>query len=237
MNIGTVVEGPTDRLVLQAVIERLCPGDHRYFPLQPPTTMGETGTGWKGVRRWCHETWQRKGASLDKMLSSGTGPALDILVIHVDADIATEPDLQEGTDEPVLNVQQPCPPAEATANQLRRVVLRWLQRDGFPPQVLVAIPAQDTENWTFAALFPGDELCARKDYECARQGRDHPGYRLTLKKYGKLLARSGGQIKKPVANYRGIAPRVAGTWDTVRRICSQADRFSHDVFEAAKEDV
>ena len=43
-------QGPTDRLVLKAVLGKLIPGQHRYLPLQPTPTFGETGSGWKGVR-------------------------------------------------------------------------------------------------------------------------------------------------------------------------------------------
>ncbi len=230
MNIGTVVEGPTDRLVLEAVLNKLCPGEHRYFTLQPAETLGQTGTGWKGVRRWCRETWRREDSSLDKILSGDTGPALDLLVIQVDADIAAELNLQEGEKLPIPNVPQPCPPAAATANQLRRVIARWLQLDDFPPPVILAIPAQNTESWTFAAFFPEDELCTRADYECIESGYNRPGYRLTLKKYGKLLRRtSGGVIKKPVRSYRRAGPQIAAKWDTVCRICSQAQQFTEDV--------
>lgn len=229
MNIGTVVEGPTDRLLLEAVLDEICPGDHRYFPIQPTETFGETGTGWKGVRRWCRETWQRKGSNLDRILSGDTGPPLDLLVIHVDADIATEHDLQEDEANPIPDVAKPCPPIGTTASQLQRVVGRWLKREDFPQQVVLAIPAQDTENWTFAALFPDDKLCAQSDYECIRTGRDHPGYRLTLKKYGKLLQRTGGRIKKSKRNYRQLAPQVAAAWDKACDICSQAQQFAAEI--------
>lgn len=230
MNIGTVVEGPTDRLVLQAVLDRLFPGDHRYFPLQPTETFGETGTGWIGVRRWCRETWQREGSSLENILTADVGFPLDLLAIHIDTDIATEYDLQEGDDSPIREVQQPCPSVSATANQLSRVVERWLSHKALPPQVILAAPAQDTENWTFAALFPDDGLCAQDDYECTKSGRDHPGFRLTLKEYRKLLQRTaGGRIKKTVRLYSGLAPRIATNWDTVCKICSQAQRFTQDV--------
>lgn len=231
MNIGTVVEGPTDRLVLQAVLNRLCPGEHRYFPLQPTETFGETGTGWKGVRHWCRGTWQREGGSLDKILSGDTGPALDLLVIHVDADVAAERDLQDKDNTPIPDVQRPCPPIAATTRQLRRVVARWLHCDEFPSRVALAIPAQDTENWTFAALFPDDDLCARDDYECTQTGHNCPGYRLTLGKYGKLLSRTVGRIKKPRRQYERVIPQIAANWDTVRRVCTQAERFTQDVLD------
>jgi hypothetical protein len=187
------------------------------------------GTGWKGVRRWCRETWQRDGSSLDKILSGDTGPPLDLLVIQVDADIADEADLQTDDQSPVPDVRRPCPPIAGTAIQLRRVIARWLQHDDFPAQVVLAIPSQDTENWTFAALFPDDNLCTRDDYECIKSGHSRPGYYLTLKKYGKILNRSGGEIKKPLQHYRKVAPQVAARWSTVCSICSQAQQFTLDV--------
>jgi hypothetical protein len=232
MNIATVVEGPTDRIVLEAVLDKLLPGEpaeHRYFPLQPTPTFGATGTGWKGVRRWCRQTWERPGSSLDTVISAGAGPSLDLLVIHVDADIAYENDLQEGEDEPVRNVQQPCPPASATVDRVCEVIKRWLRRHSLPPQVALAIPAQDTESWTFAAIFPDDDLCGRADYECLGSGRDHPAYRLTLKEYGNLLKRSSGRIKKHKRDYNKVASKIADAWDTVRRVCTQAERFTQDV--------
>ena len=203
MNIATVVEGPSDRLVLEAILDRLLPGDpaeHRYFSLQPPSPFGKTGTGWKGVQCWCRETW-RRGSGLEMIISGSAGPPLDLLVIHVDAEIAFERDLQKDEDEPVPHVQQPCPPASATADKLRQVIMRWLRCDSLPSQVILAIPAQDTESWTFAALFPDDERCGREDYECLRSGQDHPGHRLTRRRYGRLLKYKHGKIKKPTRAY------------------------------------
>lgn len=230
MIIGTVVEGPTDRRVLKAVLRRLIPGDHQFLPIQPAVTFGELGTGWKGVRSWCCQTWQQEGFSLAAIVASG--PPLDLLVIHLDADVAEEPDLQEGEDDPIKGVERPCPPAAATARQLERVLLRWLRLETIPPATVFALPAQDMENWTFAALYPNDNLCARPDYECTRTGGDHPAYRLTLKKYGKLLQRRGGQIKKPESTYRKVAPLIADAWDVVCLICPQAAQFWQDVQSA-----
>lgn len=232
MNIGTVVEGPTDRLVLAAVLDRLLPGasgGHRYFPLQPTPTFGHTGAGWKGVRSWCRQTWQRQGSSLNIILSGGTGPALDLLVIHIDADIAFEDDLQNGDDLPIPDVQQPCPPARATAGLLEQVVERWLHCTPLPPQVVLAIPAQDTESWTFAALFPNDALCERDDYECLGSRPDHPGYRLTLGRYGKLLHRKGNEIKKSKRAYEQVVPDIVEAWEALCHTCTQAERFTQDI--------
>ena len=228
MIIGTVVEGPTDRLVLEAVISKLLPGDHHFLPLQPQSTLGETGAGWKGVRRWCRQTWQSEGSSLETIIAS-VAPPLDLLVIHVDADIATEHDLQVDDPEPTEQVAQPCPPVAPTVAGLVEVIGRWLQCQALPPQVVLAIPAQDIENWTFAALFPNDPLCAQADYECTKRGTDRPCYKLTLKKHGKLLQRTNGEIKKSVHQYQAAVEQVAAQWDVVCRLCSQAEQFRQDV--------
>lgn len=227
MNIGTVVEGPTDRLLLEAVLNHLLPGEHRFFPLQPTETLGRTGSGWKGVRRWCNETWQREHSNLEKILSGATGPALDLLVIHVDADIAFEQELQQDAVLPIS--PQPCPPISATVAQIEALILHWLNHNVPLSSLVFAIPAQDTETWTFAALFPDDELCSRRDYECLYKGNDHPGYRLTLKAYGKLLRRSAGTIKKSRREYKRFCPQIVASWDRVRTLCSQAQKFTVEV--------
>jgi hypothetical protein len=226
MIIWTVVEGPTDRIVLEAVLRKLIPGDHSFRPIQPEVTFGEMGTGWKGVRRWCRQTWQREGTTLEAIFSGATGPAPDLLVIHVDASIAAGADLQDALDEPVGDVVQPCPPAAATVDRLRQVILHWLHRADLPQAVILVIPAQDMESWTFAALFPADPLCERSDYECIRRGAHHPGYKLTLRAYGNLLSRSGRAIKKSERRYQAAMPQLAAGWDAACRICSQAQRFT-----------
>jgi hypothetical protein len=112
---------------------------------------------------------------------------------------------------------------------LAQVIGRWLQCQPLPPQVVLAIPAQDMENWTFAALFSDEPLCAQPDYECTKHGSNRPCYKLTLKKYGKLLRRTNGEIKKPVRQYQPIVGQVAAQWDTVCGICSQAEQFRRDL--------
>ena len=112
---------------------------------------------------------------------------------------------------------------------MAQVIGRWLQFQALPAQVVLAIPAQDIENWTFAALFPHDPLCTQADYECTKRGADRPCYKLTLKKYGKLLRRTDGEIKKSVSQYRAAAEQVAAHWEVVCTLCSQAEQFRQDV--------
>lgn len=115
MKIGTIVEGPTDRILLEAIIAEQCPGDHIYLPLQPDigASFGRTGTGWKGVRRYCFTQ------SIEKLIRDYQ---IDLLVIQLDADVAFESDLQERVSHPVKNVHQDCPPILPTAENLEEVV-------------------------------------------------------------------------------------------------------------------
>lgn len=97
MKIGTVVEGPTDRLILETSITRLVPGEHQFLALQPVglgESFGETGTGWKGVRRFCREIQQHHQSNIARYLADYD---LDLLVIQLDADVINETDLLEGT--------------------------------------------------------------------------------------------------------------------------------------------
>ena len=48
--IGIVSEGPTDYLVLKAVIDKITGEENRYLSLQPePDMLGRYGNGWKGL--------------------------------------------------------------------------------------------------------------------------------------------------------------------------------------------
>jgi len=114
MTVAIVAEGGTDHLLIQAVILRLFPGEHRFLPLQPSDTVRETGGGWKGVRRWCRQRWQPPGPTLEQLMSAETGDPIDLLVIHIDADVILEHDLQEGVPDPIAIPDPVCPPIGIT---------------------------------------------------------------------------------------------------------------------------
>ena len=80
--IGIVSEGPTDYLVLKAVIDKITGEENKYLSLQPePDMLGRYGNGWKGVWRWCKET-----ESIG-MLMQGIQPNIDAIVIQMDGDV------------------------------------------------------------------------------------------------------------------------------------------------------
>ena len=121
----------------------------------------------------------------------------------------------------------------------KQVVARWLNfvnLNELPKEVILAIPSQDSENWLFAALFPDDDFCQQPDYDFWKKSclhpsnsRKHPAYLLTLKKYGKILRRKDGKIKKSKSRYKQVLSEVAKNWDKVCHICSQAQVFNDDL--------
>lgn len=227
MIIGTIVEGPTDRLLLKAIIDKVCPGEHLYRDLQPldmGSSFGERGSGWKGVRQFCLVDIKQRFGTLDHFIIDHQ---IDLLVIHVDADVITESDLQDGIENLVDDVSQPCPPA---IDKLQKVIASWLNT---PPnelsrhKVVIAIPSQDSENWVFAGLFPHHSLCQQTDYECIYplNSHQHPAFLLTKPEFRSVLQRKEGKIKKHRREYEAVLPEVMQAWHNVRVICPQAQIF------------
>jgi hypothetical protein len=88
LTIGLVAEGPTDTMLLKALIDMLLLGRHRYVEIQPKPSktgaFGEYGGGWHGVRAWCQTL------AKDSRKRKAHLQPLDMLIIHVDADVARD---------------------------------------------------------------------------------------------------------------------------------------------------
>jgi len=93
-HFSIVCEGPTDFHVIDAVLRELTPMDYTRTMIQPESAefageaVAETGRGWKGA------------------------------IIHVDADIATDSE---------VDCARPCPPASDTTDRVRDIVLGWAE--------------------------------------------------------------------------------------------------------------
>jgi hypothetical protein len=210
MIAGVVVEGKRDFPILEAALKTLWPAIERVLPIHPPrdalsgTRFGGIETGWAGVRRWC----RRYGPTLTRFVRH-YGEPLDILVVCVDASIAHR---QE------INREAPCPPASATTNGLRELVIGWLG-GRLPEDVIVAIPSKTTDAWVCAAIVGGDELL-ECDPEPLERLVDAGGLGFTLK------LTSDGKVRKPSARRYDLhlAPRVAErSARDVESVCSQEE--------------
>lgn len=223
LRIALVAEGPTDRIVIEAAVSCLLrPRSFILKQLHPEASaaFGPLGPGWAGVYRWCRQAVQRATGSLrqDPLFAS-----YDVLVLHLDADVADENYRNAGINEPIQNLpcSQPCPPPSATTNALRRVLLGWVGEVSVPPQTVLCTPSKNTEAWVVVALYPDDKAAKAGQWECHRD----PESRL-----GQQPVRQ--RIKKSIRDYEACRGRLDAAWPSVRESLSEARRFSEEFLAA-----
>ncbi|HEY1049086.1 MAG TPA: hypothetical protein VGE39_05000, partial [Prosthecobacter sp.] len=124
LRIALASEGPTDHVVIQAALEAMLNG--RSFVLEqvfPETSVafGTMGTGWAGVYRWCQASAKRGGGKLsnDKLLFGLR--ELDVLILHLDADVAAKKYADNSVVPLASDLSLPCdrlcPPPADTVNE------------------------------------------------------------------------------------------------------------------------
>ena len=224
VRIALVSEGITDYVVLKSAIESMLNGrSFILISLQPEGSVAFTGAGdagplgggWKGVHKWCVQSAVRGRGSL-------SGDPLfirhDLLVLHLDADVAREDSPSEG-----LPCEQPCPPPDATTIPLRAVMLSWLGETETPPQTVLCTPSKSTEAWVVAACFPGDSEVTKKSWEC------HPNPDSRLGQQPKSR-----RFSKSQADYEKRQLELQSRWPAIVANLSEAARFQHDFTTAVR---
>jgi hypothetical protein len=229
LRIGLVAEGITDKLVIQAAIESLL-GERRFIlrllqpeeslPLELSAPTLSQGKGWGGVYLWCEGVRQRNGGRLDgDLLFSG----YDILIMHLDADVAgknySDCEIEDSTGD--LPFKEECPPASATTDRLRSVILRWLGETSIPAKTVLCTPSKSCETWVIAALFPDDPVMIRKGWECHLNSESRLGTK------PKAV-----RVTKSKAGYEAVQERISAEWPRLRAELSEAGRFSDDFVSA-----
>lgn len=202
MRLGVVAEGPSDFLVIEAVVRRLDPSVELEL-IQPGTTLvSGYPNGWRGVQAWCEEN----GPRLEAVMRGVKGRELDGLLIHTDCSMAHN-----------VAARRPCPPCRDTVDALRAVVAGWLARKHLPGWIAIVTPAQMTDAWIVAALDdpPYEGL---PDIECDLGAEDELARR-------RLLRRRDGQIKKPRVRYERLVASMIARWEAVRASCTIAALF------------
>jgi len=205
LRIALVAEGPTDRIVIEAVLRAVL--DDRTFvlkQLQPEGSLafGEFGGGWTGVYRWCKQAAKRGRGRLarDGLLFEN----YDLLILHVDADVAGmsygDNAITPQDSDGALPCERPCPPATATTDALRAVLLSWCGESAPPPRTVTCMPSKSTEAWVVTALFPNDRAM-KPQIEC----------------YANPASRLGQQpkrrrIRKSQRDYQAASGRLEQAW-------------------------
>ena len=229
LRIAVAVEGPTDEIVLHAVLECLLANtDFEFHTLQPEGSvafesapLGGTGTGWGGVYQWARQSAAEGGGSVS---GSSALSYHELLIVQVDADIAGKSYSSAGIDHPPfqdLPCKKPCPPPDRTTNELRTVILGWLGEQGCPPQVILCTPSKSIESWVIAAVCPNNRMILRGDWEC------HPNPEGQLGTLPK-----GQRFRKRVSDYRARKSQITSAWPNVSAMLAEAARFERETLAA-----
>ena len=231
LRIAAAVEGPTDAIVLKAILRALLPDDTDFVfqTLQPEisaafgsASFSGTGAGWVGVYRWSRQSAREGGGSVS---GSSVLSQHDLLIVHVDADVAGKTyasgSIQDAPCKEDLPCEEPCPPPENTTNALRAVVLNWLGEHECPPQIALCLPSKSIEAWGLAAVWPENNVVRRNDWEC----RSNPE--------GQLMALPRKRrFKKCPNDYQRRKSELTEAWPSVSARLTEANRFEAE-FRAA----
>ena len=230
LRIATVVEGPADAIVLQAILRALLPdgADFVFQTLQPKgsvafnsASFGRVGVGWVGVYRWSQQSAREGNGSVS---GSSALSCHDLLIIHVDADVAGKTyasgSIQDAPSED-LPCEEPCPPPQDTTNALRAVLLNWLGERECPPRIVLCTPSKSTEAWVIAAIWPEGNVVQRADWEC----RPNPE--------GQLAAMpKRRRLKKRPSDYQRRASELTKAWPSVSARLTEAAHFEAEFLAA-----
>lgn len=230
IHIATAVEGPTDVIVLQAILRALQPDDVEFVrhPLQPEesaafhsSSSDKSRGGWGEVYRWCRQSACEGGGSVS---GSSVLSGHDLLIVHVDADVASKTYASAHIqDAPCENLpcEEPCPPPEHTTNALRGVVLNWLGEHECPQRIVLCTPSKSTEAWVLAAMRPEHRLVQQNDWEC---------YPNPERQLGTLPR--GRRFEKSQHDYRRIEGDLTTAWPIVSARLTEAARFESEFLAA-----
>lgn len=230
LRIALVAEGPTDLEIIQAVLNAVLPTPFTLTQLQPESTLPDMGTGWGGVLKWCEATSHRHDGALD---TDPTLAGFDLLIIHLDADVAHKRYEHCGQDMPAtaqakgwhaLPCHRPCPPATDTCIQLGQTLRSWLAPAAPAQTTVLCLPAQSTGAWLAAAVLPAaHELLVGLECNLDAETR-----------LGSTAMPKTQRIKKQRLAYRKHAPSISEHWDQVKQRCQQAAQFESDLLWAVQ---
>ena len=229
LRIAAAVEGPTDAIALEAILGALLPDtDFEFQTLQPEGSAAfdhaphhGTGVGWVGVYRWSRQSACEGGGSV-----SGCSALRhhDVLIVHVDADVAGKTyasgNIRDAPRED-LPCEKPCPPPHDTTKALRAVVLKWLGEHGCPPRVVLCTPSKSMEAWVLAAVWPGNQVIQRDDWECHRNPE---GQMAALPKHLRFSKRPDDYRRKQV--------EIEKAWPQVSARLQEAKLFEVEFLDA-----
>ena len=224
LRIAAAVEGPTDKIVLEAILCALLPDVEFVFQMLQPEGSAAFGMdgGWVGVYRWCRQVACEGGGSVS---GSSALSNHDVLIVHVDADVAGKTyasgSIRDAPCDDDLPCEEPCPPPDETTNALRAVVLNWLGESACPPRVVLCTPSKNIEAWVLAAVWPENNVVRRDDWECHSDPEDQLKALPKHRRFGKHQD-----------DYRRKQSEIKEAWLTVSARLTEGARFKKEFLAA-----
>lgn len=205
------VEGPTDTIVLSAILRTVF-DDFVLSVAQPESTLGGSnygpdGGGWKGVRGWCKGIGDSGGSASSLVFQNA-----DLVIVHLDADVSDEPEI--ACRKPKSATSHPYGP---TTLALQAAINQWL--GGTHKKLVTCIPHLQTEAWLlpiFRTSFANPE--------------DHPN---PLDEFtGGTPKLCNSNLKKQPNRYREVSDLITNGWQHSQAACPEASRFETDLRQA-----
>ena len=218
--IAVVVEGPTDSIVLEAIVRSLLAGaDFEFQTLQPDDSAAfrPHGPGWAGVYRWSRQAAEEGGRSLS---GSSALSRWDLLIIHLDADVAGKTYASANIKSPPqdnLPCERLCPPPRHTTDTLRTVLLGWLDEQTCPSRTILCTPSKTMDAWVLTAIFPGKDTFQKENWEC----HFNPEKQLNALPQQK-------RFSKRKRDYLERSEEISQAWPRVSTTLTEAKRFEED---------
>lgn len=227
LRVALVAEGPTDGVVIEAVLRTIL-ADRPFvlkqiFP-EGSHSFGEMGAGWVGVYRWCHQSATRGKGSLsgDELVFQN----YDLLLLHLDADVAgfsyADGSLNPERTDGSLPCNRQCPPPASTTNALRSVLLSWCGENSTPNRTVICMPSKSTEAWVVASLFPTD-TAVQQGIECFAE----PEVRLAQQPKARRLRKKRRDYEHHANQFMAAWPRIAAPG-----ALGEANRFQSEFLAA-----
>lgn len=247
-HIGIVSEGPSDFAIIKSVIKTVFNDDVIQFSrLWPEDDCRGRSTGWKGVWDFCVTVLRGNPSEYMNDIT----PKLDLIIIHLDGDVASEPEIfcprQQGQcgknieTNPlncILSKEGRCPIPDGLTMEMsveEKNSLLGGKIDDFLGtnvhiQFIRCIPCESIETWV---------VCA---FEGSRRHNPPNNLIETIKKpadsiiareayyFGIKVDRESGKLKKRARVYEvSFAPVVAEKWEEIKSICIQARVFEDEL--------
>jgi hypothetical protein len=221
LRVALIAEGPTDAIIIEAALKAILGRPFILQTLQPEAAPGPVGTGWCGVFKWCRSVAQRGVNSLE---GDPTLPGFDLFVLHLDADVAEKSYADGGSAveeaaEALLSLpcKQPCPPAAAAADEVRRRLVEWLGLKQVGPRTVVCIPSKAIDAWLATGVLD-DGHALLTGIEC--------NLRVEAQRAALPLNQ---RIRKARRDYLRRETAVTREWERIRKTCTQAELFHHEI--------